>query len=69
MIQTILWEMDVTEVKRISVGSGSGLDKLIWHYTPKDEYTVKSGYFTAQHIDESFSNGLSSGLSSGLKLL
>lgn len=47
-IQSILWEVDVTEVKRITVGCGTGNDTLIWHYTPKGEYSVKSGYYLAQ---------------------
>lgn len=56
-------------MNRIPVGSGKENDKLIWNYTSKGDYTVKNGYFLAQQIEESSSNGLTSGLSSGLEIL
>lgn len=43
-INSVLWEVDREEVKRILQGSNNGEDRMIWHYTFHDEYMVKSGY-------------------------
>lgn len=66
MVNNVLWEVDRTEVERIPVGFGHGYDRLIWHYTPNGEYSVKSGYHLTQETDVSTSNGSYCGLTKGL---
>lgn len=68
-ISISLWDVDVDEVKRIPMCDSTENDKLVWHYNPRGEYSVRSGYHLAMANDESGSDGLICGFSKGLKKL
>lgn len=44
-------------------------DSIMWHYTTKGEYSVKSGYHLAMASDEGSSNGMGCGFTLGFRKL
>lgn len=68
-VNNVLWEVDRLEMKRLLGGAQFGDDKIVWHYTTRGVYTVRSGYYVAVQRDESSSNGSSCGFKEGLQKL
>lgn len=50
LVKNIFVEDEANLILSIPVGNMSLEDKLLWHYSKNDEYSVKSGYKIASHM-------------------
>lgn len=60
--------VDRERILKIPIGDISTVDRLVWHYSPHGEYTVRSGYHLALNISSHSTNqtgGVIAGSGSG----